>query len=51
MDANKRLTPAALEELQDYVRKNHPPFARCRFDEVPAELRGGDVAEDDNEGE
>jgi hypothetical protein len=49
-DANARLTPEALAELQDYVRANHPPFTRCRFDEVPAELRGA-ASEDAEEGD
>jgi hypothetical protein len=41
-DARGRLHPDSLRAVQEYVRENHPPFARCRFDEVPAELRGGE---------
>lgn len=46
-DARERLQPDVLADVQAYIRANHPPFARCRFDEVPAELRGGG---DDAEG-
>lgn len=40
-DARGRLLPDALAELQAYTRANHPVMTRCRFEEVPAELRGG----------
>ncbi len=48
-DAHERLLPDVLAEVQAYIRANHPPFARCRFDEVPADLRGGTTEESNEE--
>lgn len=48
-DMHDRLDPARLAEVQAYIRANHPPFTRCRFDEVPAALRGEEVGEDADE--
>ena len=45
-DMHDRLAPERLAAVQAYIRANHPPFARCRFDEVPAELRGGEEDSD-----
>lgn len=48
-DARERILPDVLEEVQAYIRANHPPFKRCRFDEVPNELRGSLKGEEDGE--
>lgn len=50
-DARERLAPDVLADLQAYIRAEHPPFLRCRFEEVPAALRGAALEEDEGESE
>lgn len=38
MDAHKRIPPATIRQLQEYLRANHPGYTHTRFDEEGEEI-------------